>query len=141
MNKFDYLYGVNEEKKASTGRKKVDDDDTSSDEDEEEEENQEELHKKLGIEPDDIHHSQKVVLQRQFFEAIVRAAMVKHANDEELDTLSQKLDYLFKNNLLPFANKNKAKSIEEEKNFKIAQQVLTDYETPLKSVFKYFSKK
>jgi hypothetical protein len=46
--------------------------------------------------------------------------MVAHANSEKLDTLSQKLEYLFKNNLLPYAGKNKAKSIEEEKNFKIA---------------------
>ena len=115
MSKFDYLYGINAgDTKKVVDKKKVLDDDTSSSEDSDEEENQEELHKKLGIEPDDIHHSQKVVLQRQFFEAIVRAAMVKYSNNEELTTLSQKLDHLFKYNLIPLAGKNKAKSVEEE---------------------------
>ena len=64
MSKFDYLYGVSSEKKNSAIKRTNNDDDSSSDEEEEEEENQEDLHKKLGIEPDDIHHSQKVVLQR-----------------------------------------------------------------------------
>lgn len=70
---------------------------------------------RLGIEPDDIHSSSKVVLQRQFFEAVVRAASVKYANSSELTTLAQKLDHLFNVHLSPMiANKNKAKSPEEE---------------------------
>jgi len=55
-----------------------------------------------------------VILQRQFFEAIVRAASVKYANSCELTTLSQKLDYLFNKHLCPMIGKNKAKSPEEE---------------------------
>ena len=69
----------------------------------------------MGIEPDDIHSSTKVVLQRQFFEAVVRAASVKYANSSELSTLAQKLDHLFNVHLSPMiASKNKAKSNEEE---------------------------
>ena len=56
----------------------------------------------------------RVVLQRQFFEAIVRAAMIKYANNTDLGTLSQKLDHLFENHLKPMAGKNKAKTGEEE---------------------------
>ena len=120
MSKFDYLYGVNSEGQDNAGKKERDLDESSSDEEEEEEENQEELHKKLGIEPDDIHFNQKVVLQRQFFEAIVRAAMVKYSNSNDLVTLSQKLDHLFKNNLLPYAGKNKAKTSEEEVSYHVS---------------------
>jgi len=56
----------------------------------------------------------RVVLQRQFFEAIVRAAAVKLANRSDLPTLSDKLDTLFKIKLTVNATKNKAKSLEEE---------------------------
>ena len=60
------------------------------------------------------HSISRVVLQRQFFEAIVRAASIKYANNQELSTLSQKLDHLFENHLKPKAGKNKAKTAEEE---------------------------
>lgn len=40
--------------------------------------------------------------------------MVKFSNSDDLATLSQKLEHLFKNNLIPMAGKNKAKSVEEE---------------------------
>lgn len=91
-----------------------DHDNSSSSDEEEEEENLEELHKRLGIEPDDIHASQKVILQRQFFEAVVRAASVKYSNNCEMHTLAQKLDALFTQHLVPFVGKNKAKSPEED---------------------------
>lgn len=42
---------------------------------------------------------------------------MRFANSNTLQTLSERLDYLFKNNLLPFAGKNKAKSVEEEVSF------------------------
>ena len=114
MNKFDFIYGSKGKKDEIKAPKERNDDSSSSDEDEEEE-NLEELHKRLGIEPDDIHSSTKVVLQRQFFEAIVRAASVKYANSSELSTLAQKLDHLFNKHLSPMiASKNKAKSPEEE---------------------------
>ena len=56
----------------------------------------------------------RVVLQRQFFEAIVRSASVKFSNRSDLPTLSEKLESLFKTKLNPNATKNKAKSVEDE---------------------------
>lgn len=56
----------------------------------------------------------RVVLQRQFFEALVRAAAIKYSNRSDLPTLADKLEYMFKNKLTTFATKYKAKSIEEE---------------------------
>ena len=112
MNKFDFIYGSKGNK--SEVRATKEHDDSSSSDDEEEDENTEELHKRLGIEPDDIHQSVKVVLQRQFFEAVVRAASVKYSNSSELNNLAQKLDYLFDKHLCPMVGKNKAKLPEEE---------------------------
>jgi hypothetical protein len=108
MSKFDYLYNTKGSAHSHKGKK----DGSSSDE--EEEENAVELHKKLGIQPDDIHDEMKIVLQRQFFEAIVRAASVKYANNTELTTLAEKVETLFKKHLIPFASKNKAKNAEDE---------------------------
>ncbi len=54
------------------------------------------------------------MLQRQFFEAIVRAASVKFSNRSELPTLADKLESLFKTKLNPNATKSKAKSVEDE---------------------------
>jgi hypothetical protein len=56
----------------------------------------------------------RVVLQRQFFEALVRAAAIKYSNRSDLPTLADKLEYMFKNKLNSFATKYKAKSVEEE---------------------------
>jgi len=61
-----------------------------------------------------VHGPTRVVLQRQFFEAVVRAAYVKYANKSDLPTLAEKLEYLFKHKLTPNAGKTKAKSVEEE---------------------------
>jgi hypothetical protein len=72
------------------------------------------LASKLGIEPEDVHGASRIVLQRQFFEAIVRAAYVKYLNSTEYPTLAEKLDYMFKTKLTPNACKTKAKSVEEE---------------------------
>ena len=108
MSKFDYLYNAK-----GTAREKANKKEGSSS-DEEEEENAVELHKKLGIQPDDVHDEMKIVLQRQFFEAIVRAASVKYANNTELTTLAEKVETLFKKHLIPFAGKNKAKNAEDE---------------------------
>jgi hypothetical protein len=44
----------------------------------------------------------------------VRAAYVKYANNSELPTLADKLDFLIKNKLLPNAGKAKAKTVEDE---------------------------
>lgn len=99
------------------------------------------MQERLGIEPDDIHSATKIVLQRQFFEAIVRAASARYANDSSLPSLAHQLDHLFETKLKPLAGKNKAKTPEEEKNFKIAETVFEAYDSQLKQVFKYFSSK
>lgn len=44
----------------------------------------------------------------------MRAAYVKYANNSELPTLADKLDFLIKNKLLPHAGKAKAKTVEDE---------------------------
>ena len=113
VNKFDFIYASENNNSLVKGVKDRGDD-SSSEEEEEEEQNLEELHRRLGIEPDDIHAATKIILQQQFFEAIVRAASVKYANSSELTTLSQKLDHLFNKHLCPMVGKNKAKSPEEE---------------------------
>lgn len=69
---------------------------------------------KMGIEAEDVHGPGKVVLQRQFFEAIVRAAYIKYQNNAELPTLADKLDHMFKSKLLPNAGKTKVKTSDEE---------------------------
>lgn len=69
-------------------------------------------------------------MQRQFFEAIARAACVKYASGtdgETLPTLSHKLEHLFKNNFVPLAVKNKSKNAEDEKAFKLADKVFEEY--------------
>jgi hypothetical protein len=110
MSKFDYLYNTKESAAMATA------DASSSDDEKEDEENAAELHKKLGIEPDDVHDEMKIVLQRQFFEAIVRAAYVKYQN--EPGTLDQKLQKLFDQHLVPMVGKNKAKSVEDDVSLK-----------------------
>jgi hypothetical protein len=105
MSKFDYLYNAKQESlNANDGQ--------SSSDEQEDEENAAELHKKLGIQPDDVHDEMKIVLQRQFFEAVVRAAFVKFANSNM--TLAEKLEKLFTKHLIPMAGKNKAKSSDDE---------------------------
>jgi hypothetical protein len=42
---------------------------------------------------------------------------------------------------VPFATKNKAKSADDDKNFKIGESVFQEYNEQLRIVFKYFSKK
>lgn len=83
-------------------------------EDEGSDDQQQDIAAKLGIEPENVHGPARIVLQRQFFEAIVRAAYVKYANNSELPTLADKLDHLFKHKLVPNACKTKAKTPEEE---------------------------
>ena len=39
---------------------------------------------------------------------------MKYANRSDLPTLSDKVEFIFKNKLIPNATKNKAKSVEEE---------------------------
>jgi hypothetical protein len=83
-------------------------------EDESQNKNEPDIAQKLGIEPENVHGSTRIVLQRQFFEAIVRAAYVKYLNSSEFSTLAEKLENMFKTKLIPNACKTKAKSSEEE---------------------------
>jgi len=46
---------------------------------------------------------------------------------EELNTLSRKLDYIFKNNFQAMAVKNKSKTPEDEKAAKVCEKVFEDY--------------
>lgn len=91
---------------------------------------------------EDTHDALKIVLQRQFFEAIARAASVRYASgSDELPALSHKLQHLFDNNFTPLAVKNKSKTIEDEKAFKVADKVLEEYSGELRGVFNHFSSK
>ena len=84
---------------------------------------------------EDTHHALKIVLQRQFFEVVARAAFVKYASGgdgaESLPTLALKLNHLFSHNFNPMAIVNKSKSHEEEKAFKVADKVFDDYSSQL----------
>lgn len=109
--------------------------------DEDEEEENEAIGKIFDLPPEDIHESSKVVLQRQFYESIVRAASVKYANTSEYATLADKLKVLFKQKLVPNAGKNKAKSPDEEKQFRNSEKVFEEFKDPLTAIFKHFSRK
>lgn len=62
-------------------------------------------------------------------------------NSEELPSLAHKLDHLFEHNLKPFAVKNKSKTAEEVKAFKLADKVFDDYSEHLHKVFDFFAAK
>jgi hypothetical protein len=145
QEKFDMIYGG---KKAAGAMNVVEDGATGkvaniSDDEEEEEVNQGET----GIEPEDSHDALKIVLQRQFFEAVARAAAVKYASGAEgvpspgggAPTLANKLDHLFNKNFKTLAIKNKSKSQDDEKAFKTADKVFDEYAGDLHTVFSYFS--
>jgi len=69
----------------------------------------------------------------------VRAAYIKYNNCADLPTLADKLDHMFKTKLVPNATKTKIKSSDEEKNFKLAEGVIDEYEQ-LWTVFEYFGR-
>lgn len=94
------------------------------------------------IDLEDTHDALKIVLQRQFFEAVARAASVRYASgmdSDSLPTLADKLTHIFENNLKPMAVKNKSKAVEEVKAFKLADKIFDDYGDQLKNVFEFFS--
>ena len=93
---------------------------------------------------EDNHDPCKIVLQRQFFEAVARAAAVKYASGfDNLPTLSAKLDHLFKNNLIPLAVKNRSKTVEQVKEWRLVEKVFEDeaMAQALTSVYQHFSAK
>jgi hypothetical protein len=139
MHKFDFMYGAKPTKNTQGGGVTTSQLGGDSDFSEEEEDGEVDLDD--DIKPEDVHDATKVILQRQFFESLIRAAAVKYANNAEMASLSDKVEALFKNQLVPFATKNKAKSSEDDKNFKIAESVFTLYEEQLRIVFKYFCKR
>jgi hypothetical protein len=60
----------------------------------------------------------------------VRAAHVKFScgsGSLNLETLSEKLEYLFKNNFPNLAVKNKSKTQEDDKAFRTADKVFDEY--------------
>lgn len=147
QEKFDVIYGGSK----NAGALNVAEGDSPKKEanisdDEEEEEVTQASH---SIEPEDSHDALKIVLQRQFFEAVARAAAVKYASGCEgvpspgggAPTLANKLDHLFNKNFKNLAIKNKSKTQEDEKAFKTADKVFDDYAGDLHTVFNYFSNK
>jgi len=139
MHKFDFMYGAKPTKSAQGGGVATSQLGGDSDFSEEEEDGEVDLGD--DIKPEDVHDATKVILQRQFFEALIRAAAVKYANNAEMASLSDKVEALFNHKLVPLATKNKAKSAEDDKNFKIAESVFVQYEEQLRIVFKYFCKR
>lgn len=98
------------------------------------------------VEPEDTHDAMKIVLQRQFFEAITRAAAVKFASGigcANLPNLAVKLNHLFDHNMKPLAVKNRSKSVDQVKEWRLAEKVFEadDYHENLLEVFRYFSSK
>lgn len=99
IGKFNLIYGLNGQASGEdhfrSVMENIDNDDDFCVEDEiKDQEDDANLIEKLGIEVEDVHGPAKVVLQRQFFEAIVRAAYVKYSNCSDLPTLADKLDQL-----------------------------------------------
>ena len=138
---FDKIYGVNQDIKQDL--KKGNANGQTGDISEEENESDVEIQEE-DPNLEDAHNGFKIVLQRQFFEAVARAAAAKFASgstDPNLQTLSQQLEFLFKANFGPNAIKNKSKTMEDEKAVKLADKVFEEYSSQLETVFKYFAKK
>lgn len=136
--KFDsiYLNTGRQEKKAENENKS-----NNISDDEDEEETKEEVQNAFQ---ESVHDCQKIVLQRQFFEAVVRATAAKFSSGsgrEGLDNLALQLEHVFNNNFIPLAIKNKKKSVEDDKALKQALMVLQDFQQPLTDVFNQFSGK
>lgn len=135
-DKFDRLYLA--EKKAEGQQEQKAQANLSDDEDE----TQEAIDAQALSQADDVHDPSKLVLQRQFFDAVVRAASVKFSSGKggaDLQTLSLQLEHLFKNNFASLAVKNKSKSVEDDKAFRVADKVFGEYSDKLTQVFNFFS--
>jgi hypothetical protein len=114
--------------------------DLSDDEDEDEPEESKET---AQIPTDDNHQANKLVLRRQFFEAVARAASVKYAAGSSLPHLAAKLEELFTANLVPLACKNRSKTVDQVKEWRAAEKVYDEekYSSQLSNIYRYFSKK
>lgn len=102
---------------------------------------EEDIEEFAELDADNLHDSTKAILQRQFFEAIVRACHVSYANTPSLKNLAEKLDDMMKNHCAPFATKNKAKTPEEEKVFKSTDKIFEMVNNELEELFNSISKK
>jgi hypothetical protein len=102
---------------------------------------EEDIEEFMELDAENLHDSSKVVLQRQFFEVLVRAAHVAYANRVEFPTLAEKLEDMMKNHLSPLASKNKAKTPEEEKFFKLSEKVYDMLNQEIDELFNSISKK
>lgn len=149
--KFDKIYGVGGakgEKAGDAGAAAIKENEPAKvsniSDDEEEDDVAQNPEQTKDMDLEDTHDALKIVLQRQFFEAIARAASVKYAsgmNSENLPSLAHKLDHLFEHNLKPLAVKNKSKTADEVKAFKLADKVFDDYSEHLHKVFEFFAAK
>lgn len=93
------------------------------------------------LDAENLHDHGKAILQRQFYEAIVRACHVSYANTSNFKTLADKLNDMMKNHCAPLATKNKAKTADDEKNFKLAEKVFDMLDNELNELFNFISKK
>ena len=83
--------------------------------DEEGDESIEPENKKKKIEyVEDVHTPNRPILERQFFEAIPRAASIYYENDHRCKSLSEKLDLFFNEKLIPNAGIHSCKSPDDE---------------------------
>lgn len=140
--RFDELYLQDAQNQAQQNTVRSEQQQRGISDDEDEDEVQQVNSSENIININDIHNPFMIILQRQFFDAVVRAAACKFASgkgSEDLTTLSQKLDYVFKNNLGPLAIKNKTKTPEDEKALKLANTIFTEYDEQLNQILCYFS--
>ena len=61
-----------------------------------------------------MHTPNRPILERQFFEAIPRAASIYYENDSRCKSLSEKLDLFFNEKLIPNAGIHSCKSPDDE---------------------------
>jgi len=143
QDKFDKMYGVSKPGTGAEGEGGASAQPKAGNISDEEDEEEEVIAGEGGDkDAEDTHDALKIVLQRQFFEAVARAASVRYASGSDaLPTLSHKLQHLFESNFGPLAVKNKSKTIEDEKAFKVADKVLEEYSEELTGVFNHFSSK
>ena len=102
---------------------------------------EEEIEEFMEVDAENLHDSKRAILQRQYFDAIVRACHAAYANTTRFNNLAEKLDDMMKNHLAPFATKNKAKTPDDEKNFKLSEKVFDMLEKEVNELFISISKK
>jgi len=92
----------------------------------------------LEPEPEDIHNPKYPILQRQFYEGIVRMAYVYYSESNQYSNLYEKVNALFNDKLTPHAGKKLVKTEEEEKSFKLCYSIAQQNSKELKRIFSSF---